>query len=259
MRRTLIAFSLAILTLTGCDSKPKNTEATIDSKTPHLVSAADGSLQGEIHFEGAVPPAQPIDMSQDPACVLPGVPANVGQAYQVSNGRLQNVYVYVKQGLEKYSFQPPQGPVELDQQGCRYIPHVLAMRAGQKLIIRNSDLAMHNVHPGPKNNPGWNISQMPKAEPIEKTFEKPEVMLPVSCNQHPWMKMYVNVADHPYFAITREDGKFEIKDLPPGEYTIAAVHERMGEKTMRVSVKEKSAAKANFTFSAADAAGTPAK
>lgn len=259
MRRTLLAASLAIVALAGCDSKSKPAEDSIDTKIPHLATAVDGSVHGEIRFDGAVPPALPIDMSQDPACVLPGVPANVGQAYQVNKGKLQNVYVYVKHGMEKYRFPFPDEPEVLDQQGCRYIPHVLVLRTGQKLTVRNSDLAMHNVHPAPKQNAAWNISQAPKAEAIEKVFDKPEVMIPVTCNQHPWMKMYVNVSDHPFFAVTGEEGNFKISGLPAGEYTIAAVHERMGEKTMKVTVKEKATASADFTFSAADADNAPAK
>src|SRR5205085_12116467 len=166
----------------------------------------------------------------------------------VNNGKLANVFVYVKDGLGQFAFLTPAQPAVLDQKGCRYVPHVLGLMAGQSLKILNSDLTEHNVHPMPKKNPDWNESQMARGAPLMRTFQHPEIMMPVQCNQHPWMKAYLNVLPHPYFAVTAPDGSFQIKDLPPGEYTLAAVHEKLGEQTVKVKVGAKEVIKTGFTF-----------
>jgi plastocyanin len=142
----------------------------------------------------------------------------------------------------------PGEPVVLDQKGCRYNPHMLGIMAGQPLKITNTDTADHNIHDMPSNNPPFNESQSPTDKPVIKKFSTPEMMIPVQCNQHPWMRAYINVMSHPYFAVSGPDGTFEIKKLPPGEYTIAAVHEKFGEQTMKVKVGPKETAKAAFSF-----------
>ena len=125
------------------------------------------------------------------------------------------------------TFDFPKDAVALNQSGCRYHPHVLGVMAGQTIKIVNGDPTTHNIHPTPKDNREWNESQAPQAAPLEKTFAREEIMLPVKCNQHPWMRMFVNVVKNPFYAVTGPDGKFEIKGLPPGDYTIAFVHEKL--------------------------------
>ena len=186
-----------------------------------------------------------LDLSADPACPPDPQPPDV---VVVNNGKLANVFIYVKQGLEKFSFGPPTEPAVLDQKKCRYVPHVLGLMVGQKLRVLNDDSAEHNVHPMARNNPQWNESQMPHGDPIVKSFQHPELMMPVECNQHPWMEMYLNVMEHPYFAVSAEDGSFQIKNLPPGEYTVGAIHEKFGEQTVKVTVAPKQTAAANFAF-----------
>jgi plastocyanin len=188
----------------------------------------------------------------DPGCTIAKSEPNFSQQYVVGNSGLANVYVYVKEGLEGKNFATPSSPVILDQKGCRYEPHVLALMTGQTLKVLNDDPTMHNVHaqPNAPSNPEWNMSQMPKGAPIEKTFHDPEVMMPVKCNQHPWMKAYVNVAANPFYAVSDRDGNFEIKGLPPGEYTIAAVHEALGEEMQKVAVGAKEDKKVEFTYAA---------
>jgi plastocyanin len=153
--------------------------------------------------------------------------------------------------LPQGSFAVPSEPVVLDQKGCRYNPHILGIMAGQPLKITNTDTADHNIHDMPSNNPPFNESQMPTDKPVIKKLPNAEMMIPVQCNQHPWMRAYINVMSHPYFAVSGPDGSFEIKNLPPGEYTIAAVHERFGEQTMKVKVGPKGTAKAAFVYPAA--------
>jgi len=211
-------------------------------------AATVGSISGAISFAGTPPPRQPIDMDMDPACAVTAKGPQVSEAVIVNAGKLENVFVYVKDGLEGYAVPKPTQPAVLDQVGCRYSPHVLGLVAGQTLRILNSDNAMHNVHPVAKNNPQWNESQMPKDVPKERTFPTPELLLPIVCNQHNWMKMYVNVVSNPFFAVSDSKGSFSIPGLPPGTYTIAAVHEKLGTQETKVTVSPKQDQAANFTF-----------
>ena len=174
-------------------------------------------------------------MSQDAACKG----NNTAETIVADDGKLANVFVYVKEGLGDRTFDVPKDSVTIDQKGCQYHPHVLGVMTGQNIEIRNDDETTHNIHPTPKDNREWNESQPPKAAPIEKNFAREEIMLPVKCNQHPWMKMYVNVVKTPFFAVTGADGKYEIKGLPPGDYTLAFVQEKLGEQTQKVTLAAK--------------------
>jgi plastocyanin len=165
-----------------------------------------------------------------------------------SNGTLANVFVYVKAGLEGKTFEAPTGPVTLDQKGCIYRPHVIGIRAGQTLSVANSDPTTHNVHPMPKANREWNTSQPPKAANLERTFPRPETMIPVKCNVHPWMKSWLGVMDHPYFAVTGNQGTFELKGLPPGDYTVEAWHEKYGTSEQKVTLAASANQTVEFTF-----------
>ena len=211
-------------------------------------SATTGSISGSVSFAGTPPPRQPIDMDMDPACAISAKGPNLAEAVIVNNGKLENVFVYVKGGLEGYAIPKPAQPAVLDQVGCRYSPHVLGLVAGQTLKILNSDNAMHNVHPVAKNNPQWNESQMPKDAPKERTFPNRELLLPIVCNQHNWMKMYVNVVSNPFFAVSDSKGNFSISGLPPGAYTIAAVHEKLGTQEAKITVSSKQDQNMSFTF-----------
>jgi plastocyanin len=161
---------------------------------------------------------------------------NMVSPIAAKDGNLANVFVYVKTPPFLADGAIPKEHVVVDQVGCRYEPHVVGAMPGQAIEFRNSDKTDHNIHAVPKNNPEWNESQSPKSAPITKHFNKPEIMVPVKCNQHPWMKMYVNVAANPLFAVTDASGHFEIKGLPPGDYTIAAVQEKLGERTLTLKV-----------------------
>jgi plastocyanin len=250
-----ICFTLFLLALlcSGCGKPEKSEPETkaapsqaVPPPTPVDKSTA-GAVAGAVVFKGAAGKLKTIDMSQDPSCPTdPQIP----DVMVVNNGKLANVFVYVKQGLGAATFPASSQPAVLDQKGCRYTPHVMGLMVGQSLKILNSDLTEHNVHPMPKNNADWNEFQMPRGAPLTKAFQHPEIMMPVQCNQHPWMKAYLSVLPHPYFAVTAQDGTFQIKDLPPGEYTLAAVHEKLGEQTLKVKVGAKETAKAAFSFAA---------
>jgi len=240
---------VGLVLLTGCSKKsneetaanPAPAAASAPAATP-IDPATAATVSGTVTLAGAAPKAAKIDMSQDPACKGMNMAENV-----VADGnKLSNVFVYVKSGLGDRTFAVPSDPVTIDQSGCKYHPHVLGVMAGQTLKIVNSDPTTHNIHPTPADNREWNESQPPQAPAIEKNFAREEIMLPVKCNQHPWMKMYVNVVKSPFYAVTGPDGKFEIKGLPPGDYTIAFVQEKLGTQEQKVTV----AAKDNKTVDA---------
>ncbi len=163
-------------------------------------------------LDGAAPKAAKIDMSQDPACKG----ANMAETIVADGGNLANVFVYVKDGLGDRTFDVPNDAVTIDQQGCKYHPHVLGVMTGQNIEIKNDDPTTHNIHPTPQANREWNESQPPQAAPLQKSFAREEIMLPVKCNQHPWMRMYINVVKSPFYAVTGPDGKYEIKGPAAG-------------------------------------------
>jgi plastocyanin len=241
---------IAALSLTGCSKSQPTSERSAAAPKAATISvnpASAGTISGVVNLKGQPPKMKPLDMTADPGC--PTGP-QLAEVVVANAGKLANVFVYVKEGLPQGSFAVSKDPVALDQKGCRYIPHILGIEVGAPLTITNTDTADHNIHDMPSNNPPFNESQMPTDKPVIKKFSKPEMMIPVQCNQHPWMRAYINVMSHPYFAVSSTNGSFEIKDLPPGEYTIAAVHEKFGEQTIRVKVGPKESAKTAFVFSA---------
>ena len=171
--------------------------------------------------------------------------------YIVRDGGLENVFVYVKDGLGTYHFDIPSESVKLDQQGCRYMPHVLGARVGQPIEISNSDETMHNVHAVPDVNREFNFAQFKKGQSDVRTFTTPEVMVPFKCDVHGWMNAYVGIVEHPYFAVSSDGGKFELKGLPPGTYTIEAWHEKSGTQTQQVTIGAKESKEITFSFTAA--------
>src|SRR5438067_13061488 len=250
--------ALVLIALVGCSKKeptseqPSNAAETKAAATP-VDKSQVASVSGAVKFDGTRPKAQKIDMSQDPACAKKG--ENTVETYAGDGSNLANVFVYVKDGLGSRTFDTPSSPVVLNQEGCRYHPHVLGVMTGQMIDIKNSDDTTHNIHPTPSANREWNESQPPKGADLQKSFAREEILLLVKCNQHPWMKMYINVVKSPYFAVTDNSGKYEIKDLPPGDYTLEFVHEKLGKMQQKVTVAAKeSKSGVDVTFKAGGAA-----
>ena len=255
----LLSLCAALLLVVGCSSEKKEetSEQPAASSQPTgtpVDQATVGEITGTIKFEGAKPKQARIMMDQDPVCVKKHSGPVYAEDNEVnSNGTLPNVFVYVKSGAEKYAFTTPADPVTLDQDGCMYKPHVLGIMVGQQFKVVSSDATTHNIHPMPKDNREWNESQPPGAAPIEKTFARPEVMIPVKCNQHPWMRAYIGVVSNPLYSVSGTDGTFTIKGLPPGDYTIEAWSAIGGEgqtQDQKVTVAPKETKKVDFTFKA---------
>lgn len=209
---------------------------------------APSSVKGTVKFEGTAPRPSRIDMSQDPLCAKAHSSPPTTEDFVVGgDSGFANVVVYVSDGLTNHNSQPPAQPAVLEQKGCQYKPHVLALQAGQKLDVVNSDETTHNIHPSPNNNREWNMTQ-PHGMPLEQTFAREEIAIPVKCNVHPWMKGYIAVLKHPYFAVTDKGGNFEIKDLPPGTYTITAWQEKMPPQSQKITVGAGEAKTLDFSF-----------
>ncbi|WP_255550905.1 hypothetical protein [Granulicella sp. dw_53] len=209
-----------------------------------------GSLSGKVRFEGKPPARVRIDMSQDPACVGTGQ-ENYSEQYVVHQGGLANVYIYMKSGPAAALAAPPttNKPVVMDQKGCQYAPHVVAVMRSGMVEFRSSDATMHNIHTLPEGDSRQvNVTQRPKGTPEVVRLQQPEVMMPVRCDLHPWMTGFINVSDTPFFAVTDEDGQFEIEGLPEGTYVFGAVHERLGEQTLTVTIEPHETGKADFRF-----------
>jgi len=231
-------------------SKPSSPSAT---PTGLKVDASiAGEVKGTVTLDGMAPKNAPIKMNADPICLRENKTPQFQETFEVgSDGKsLANVFVYVKDGLGNYVYDTPTDPVTIDQKECRYHPHVFGMRVGQPLVILNSDPTLHNIHALPKGNAEFNTGQPIQGMKTTHTFDKPEVMVPFKCDVHGWMNAYVGVLDHPYFAVTDKDGKFDLKTLPPGSYTIEAWHEKLGTMQEKVTLGEKDTKEIAFTFKA---------
>ena len=211
-------------------------------------AAFAGTVTGKVNFTGTAPQMAPISMNADPVCAsLHTTPAYEETVIVNDNKTLKNVFVYVKEGLEGKTFPNPTMPVTIDQKGCQYTPHVFGIQAGQTLEIVNSDSTLHNIHSLAEKNKQFNFGMPLQGMKLTKKFDTPEVMAKFKCDVHPWMNAYIGVLTHPYFSATGTNGAYEIKDLPAGEYTIEAWHEKYGTQTQKVTVGEGSAT-ADFTF-----------
>jgi plastocyanin len=210
--------------------------------------SSNASVAGEVKFEGPLPKTMPINMAADPKCAMqhPGAVMR-DDVMTGSGGGLGNVIVFVASGLGSRNFEVPNDPVVIQQKGCMYWPHVIAMRANQKLEVLNSDKTAHNIHPTPANNREWNKFQ-PPGSPLEETFPREEVAIPVRCNLHPWMRGYIAVFKHPFFAVTGKDGSFQLPSLPAGEYMVEAWHERLGTLTQKLTIAAGESKKIEFVF-----------
>lgn len=214
-----------------------------------LTIAFAGDLSGTVNYDGKIPKKKTLRMDSDPVCNAAHSEAVYKQSFLVDeNGNLANVLVYIK---NISSDTAPSEIAVLDQNGCMYNPHVLGVQAGQEIKILNSDPTMHNIHGLPKVNREFNFGMPKTVKEKSITFDKVEDVFVVKCDVHPWMKSYVQVFDHPYFAVTGIDGKFTINNIPPGDYEVVAWQEKFGSK--RTLLKQVTVGKdsqtLDFTFS----------
>ena len=226
MPRALLALALCLLAACGRDESACNASHSVTPLDP----AATGTITGTVTFAGPPPAMKPVALGGDPQCAIQHQgPVLAGDAL-VHDGKVQNAFVYVKDGLGTRTFAVPETPVTVDQVGCLYQPHVAGAQTCQPIEFVNGDPTLHNVHGMPGRSAPWNFGMALQGSKRRIRIENPEVMIPVTCDVHPWMRGYLGVLPHPYFAVTGADGRFTLRGVPAGEYVLAAWHERFGTR-----------------------------
>jgi hypothetical protein len=250
--RCTVFFVALALAITGCSKKESEEPSGPPPPTALVDSATAGEITGTVKLEGPVPNFKPIDMSAEAFCVQSN-PKSVVPPVVITgeHGALANAVVYIKSGLGSYHFDTPQTPVVLDQKGCMYSPRVLALMVNQPFEVNNEDQTIHNVHPMSRINKSWNKSEPVGDPPIQSTFTKPELAIPIACNIHPWMRAFLFVFADPYFAVTPQTGEFALKNIPPGTYIIEAWQERFGYQDQTVTIAAKESKSLDFVFHSA--------
>lgn len=209
-------------------------------------------ISGKVSLAGKAPALAKIDLSADPTCRAQHSNGLEDETVlQNTDGTLQNVFVYVKEGAGNYP--APASTVTLDQKGCHYVPHVMGIQVGQPMVITNSDDTLHNIHCVTLANDRFNIGQPTQGMKATKVFSAPEVMVKLKCDVHSWMRCYVGVLPHPFFNVTGSDGTFKISGLPAGTYTLEAWQEKYGTVDQKVEIKDGETKSVNFTFKVVEA------
>ncbi len=233
-------------------SPPAETAPAATTAEPMTAPLLLGSslIGGTVSFAGKAPRLRPLAMEADPGCAAKHSEPVMPEFLVLGEGQsLANVFVQVT-NPPAGTFASPAAAAVINQVGCRYEPHVLGVIAGQKLIFRNSDGLLHNVHGQPAVNREFNIGMPPTVTESEKVLSRPEPLFPVKCDVHPWMRSYVAVVSHPFFAVSGADGSFTIDGLPAGTWEIEAWHERLGTQSASVTLGEGEAGTSDFSFSA---------
>lgn len=246
MRRpTRLGLLLLALAAAGCGGQ----SACDAPRTPTpLDRATTGTVSGTVRFDGTPPPMTMLSLGAEPACAGQHQgPVPAGDVL-VKDGRVENAFVYVKEGLGDRVFAAPAEPVTIDQRGCLYHPRVTGAVTCQEIVFLNSDPLLHNVHGTPHDSRAWNFSMGVQGSRRSIRVDKPEVAVEVRCDVHPWMRAFIGVVDHPYFAVTGADGSFTLRDVPPGDYVVASWHERFGTREARVTLPPRGTADVTLTY-----------
>lgn len=239
---------LAALSLAACSNAAPPPPAEAAAVDP----ATAGAISGRVLLRGTPPAAELIRLDGDPKCVelANGEQRRTEDVVIGQGNTLQNVFVYVKEGLPRRIYPAPSEPVVIDQQRCRYVPRVLGVQVGQPLTIRNSDPLLHNVRSESAVNEPFDVGTPVAGMEVQRSFATREVMVPLKCNVHAWMHAYLGVLEHPYFAVTDATGQFSILNLPPGTYTIETWHERFGTQVQQVTIEAKGTSNLTFAYEA---------
>jgi hypothetical protein len=224
----------------------------VSALTAALQVASAADITGTITLKGAPPKEKEITpVMEDANCSKMHTSAPTTHFYVVgAKGELADVIVSL-QGVSGKSTGASAPPMVLDQKGCEYVPSIFAVQTDQKIVVKNSDPVLHNVHDVPAADSGnkeKNEAQLPNGADLTFSFSKPESFLKFKCDVHQWMFAWASIFDHPYFAVSGKDGTFKIANVPPGKYKIQAAHRKAGVVTQDVEVKEGEAAKVDFTL-----------
>ena len=215
----------------------------------HVDLSTAATIRGFVRFRGPRPSLPVIDFSSNPQCEREHPkPVRAETVIVNPNGTLRDTFVWISSGLGNVRWNPPATPVRLEQTGCIYRPHVLAFMVNQELLIANGDPVNHDVHIESAVNPASNESEPPRSETLRKRYSSQEIWFPVTCGIHPWMRSYLAVVAHPFFAVTGANGSFSLKGVPPGTYTIEAIQEKFGRQHQRVIVGPKEIKSVDFHY-----------
>jgi hypothetical protein len=250
MKRVVVFTAVLALACGGKDEAASSNEGTQAAAGQQSGPRGNATVNGTVSFAGTAPANPTIDMNEEAQCKAKHSGTITDPQFVIRGGKVGNVFVYVKGGLPAgASYSAPAEAVTIDQDGCIYKPRVFGAMVGQTIDIKNSDPVLHNIKAVPKEQRGFNISQ-PRPMTTKRSFNRREVMVPLECNVHSWMQAYVGVLDHPFFATTGEDGTFRITGLPAGTYEIEAWHEKLGTRTMSVTVGDGETKTADFNYTA---------
>jgi plastocyanin len=250
---------LALIFISGCGGEKKELPVSLTAaETKEAPKAAEisvdpataATVKGRVSFEGEAPALRDLSVGGNPECAVfhPGGKIK-SEELLIRGGFVQNVFVYVKEGLEGRVFGVPPRPVVIENKNCVYVPHVVGVEVGQEVELLNGDATLHNIHSYSKSSKSWNLGLPFQGMKQLKKFSSPEIMVTLKCDVHPWMIGYVGVLPHPYFSVTAEDGRFELKNLPPGEYTVEAWHEKLGVQTQTIKLEPRETKEIEFKFS----------
>ncbi len=241
--------ALALGVLVGCGGESTPSPARTRTPTP-LDHDTTGTIEGTVRAHGTVPAMAEVQFGSFGECAIQHPGTTYAGDVLVQDGKVENAFVWIRDGLGERVFAVPDAPVEVDQTGCLYRPRVAGAQVGQTIRFVNGDPLLHNVRGAPKASRPWNVSLPRRGASHDIVVDHPEVMVGVRCDLHPWMQSWLGVVDHPYFAVTGADGSYALRDVPPGEYTVAVWHERLGTREARVAVAPKASATADFTLTA---------
>jgi hypothetical protein len=238
----MTCFAAASLVALGCGNKSEGTKTAKTAKPGADKPAPTGSAEiaGVVRFEGTPPEPEPWGGKSNADCQK--LHPETIQLVKVEGGKLEDAFVYVKTGLPEGSYPTPDAKITFDQKGCEFSPRVFGMMAGQALAADNNDRFMHNV-----KSPEWNQG-FPFGVKKDMKLENAAVMDTIKCDVHPWMRSYAGVMEHPYFAVTKADGAFDLKGLVDGEYTVAVWHEKLGTQEQKVKASAAAPGKVELVF-----------
>ncbi len=241
-----------LLLLVGC-ATPNQKAAEASLKDAHIDPSTAGSIKGSVLFSGPAPKPRKLDLSANPTCERQHLkPVFAEDALIGKSGGIENTLVLIESGLPDVRWTAPNVSVTMDQAGCVYAPHMIAMMVGQPLQVSNSDSVNHNVHSESSANAPFNVLEPPKSNTVTHRFDHQELMIPFTCGVHGWMRAYVSVVAHPFFAVTDKDGAFSLKGIPPGDYKVEAIHERFGHQTKAVQLTASASQALDFAYTAGD-------
>lgn len=251
-----------LLTLSSCEGqKEPEITKTVDIEemrnvsTPAVTAPAAGmDISGTVTLIGQPPPSTILKMGGNPECRVhtkgPGGTTSAKDVL-VTNGLVQNVFIYIKEGLKiEGPYDVPKEPLVIGNTGCLYEPRVAGALVGQDILLLNNDPTLHNIHAHAVTNKPFNVGLPVQGSKLTKRFDQPEIMVSLKCDLHSWMQGWIGVLAHPFFDVSKSDGTFTLKNVPPGTYVIEAWHERFGTQSQVVHITD-SPATISFSFNAA--------